>query len=466
MARCPAHDDKTPSLKIDDGDDGFAVTYCHAGCSDDEVWYAIKDLGLCTEKQAVNGRKPRKRAAAIAARVAPDGSEDRPYERRDSEALSMALFNLGYNVRLNLRSRRIEWREESEIAATDWTAINAPMLSDLREKIARQFFVRTKDGPKPLSWGRDTFMDALNALVFHRQVDPLVEWLHALPEWDGKLRLAGLLPMIFDVPFDHLTFWAGRYLVLGIIQRTLEPGCKLDEIPVLIGPQGIGKSALYRAILPPDMPGLFGDSLRWDATDKQMVEATLGCAIVEVSEMAGHRRAEIERIKAFVTRQDDGHVRLSYAVSTEPLPRRFILAATTNNQTDLPNDPSGNRRFVPIPATANKCGSVERFLDELRSQLWAEAMSFYRDGTRANLSRDLHAAQRDRAEQHRDRDDVLEDAIDRLTGDAPMTMAEIMDVLPESARGVSQHRLGKALRNAGWESKKTKTVRLWSRSPV
>ena len=394
----------------------------------------------------------------------PDGTHNNPFEDRDSLALSMALESLHLDVRFNLRSMRTEWKDHSDFEGPDWQAVNARVLANLRERIGRQFFYRTKEGPKPLRWGRDTFTDSLNALVRHREVDPLVEWLGSLPEWDGRERLGGLLWAVFDAPEDLLTVWASRYLVLGVIQRTLVPGAKLDEIPVLIGPQGIGKSALFRAILPPDIPELFGDGLRWDASDKAMVEAVLGRAIVEVSEMAGHRRAEIERIKSFVTRQNDGHVRLSYAVGTEPLPRRFILAATTNNQTDLPNDPSGNRRFVAIPTTVNKCGSVERFLDRNRAQLWAEGLANYREGFRANLDRDLHPAQRERAEVHRDRDDVLEDAIDRLTSDAPMTMQEIMDLLPETTRGVTQHRLGKALRNAGWESKKTKTVRLWSRS--
>ena len=52
------------------------------------------------------------------------------------------------------------------------------------------------------------------------------------------------------------------------------------------------------------------------------VESTLGKAIVEVSEMAGHRRAEIEAIKAFITRQDDGAVRLAYARETTRPPER------------------------------------------------------------------------------------------------------------------------------------------------
>ena len=394
----------------------------------------------------------------------PDGSMDNPFRRRDPETLSTALEALCLDVRFNLRSRRNEWRDlRGDLEEPEWRAVNVRSLASLRTRIERQFYIATKEGARPLTWGRDTFGETLNALLYHRESDPLIDWLEGLPPWDGAERLGGLIDVMFDVPLDHLTLWAGRYMILGVIQRTMDPGCKLDEFPVLIGPQGIGKSALPRAILPPELPELFGDGLRWDAPAKAMVEATLGRAIVEVSEMAGHRKAEIEGIKSFVTRQDDGQVRLSYAIGTEPLPRRFILVGTTNNETDLPNDPSGNRRFVAIPVAANKCGSIERFMDKWRLQLWAEGMANYADGFRANLPRDLHAAQRDRAELHRDRDDVLEDAIDRLTGDAPHTMTEIMDLLPESTRGVSQHRLGKALRNAGWESKRTMKGRFWSR---
>ena len=53
-------------------------------------------------------------------------------------------------------------------------------------------------------------------------------------------------------------------------------------------------------------------------------------------------------MKAFVSRQDDGHVRRPYARHTEPQPRRFVMCGTTNVLTDLPNDPAGNRRFVPV----------------------------------------------------------------------------------------------------------------------
>ena len=133
----------------------------------------------------------------------------------------------------------------------------------------------------------------------------------------------------------------------------------------------------------------------------------------------------------------------------------------------MPNDPSGNRRFVPVPATANRIGSVEGFLDRYRQQLWAEGLAEYRDGYRANLDRDLMPAQRERAELHRDRDDVLEDAVTDLHGDGPYPIATIMELIGEPARSASQHRVARALRNTGWTLKRAKRAgkveRLWSR---
>ncbi|MDE0379638.1 MAG: hypothetical protein OXI20_10395 [Rhodospirillales bacterium] len=350
--------------------------------------------------------------------------------------------------------------------------MTARELALTREKIAGlALYYGPKDKPERLAWGRDAFADTLNAYLRGEEVDPLEEWLYWLPPWDGTERIDVLLNMMFDVPLDMLSVWASRYLVLGVIQRTLEPGCKLDEIPVLIGPQGIGKSALLRSILPPEMPDLFDDSLKWDATGKEQVESVLGKAIVEVSEMAGRRRAEIEHIKAFITRQDDGNgVRLAYASGTEPHKRRFVIVATTNNETDLPNDPSGNRRFVAIPMTANKCGSVERFMDRYREQLWAECLELFNQGHRANLPREWHALQRSRAEEHRDRDDLLEDAIEALHSRGPLKLAEIMLMLGEAARDTTQHRIGRALRNAGWTLRRVKrggkNERLWVREAV
>ena len=189
-------------------------------------------------------------AAPVEINRHPDGSKDRPYWRKDSEALSFVLAAMALDVRYNLRSHRTEWQGLGLTDADTWEPINQRILANIREGIARQYYVKTKDGPRPLLWGRDSFEDTLNALLHHREVDPFEDWLSALPPWDRIERLSALLPILFDAPEDELSAWAGQYLFLGAVQRTYEPGCKLDEIPVLIGDQGIGKSAFARAALP------------------------------------------------------------------------------------------------------------------------------------------------------------------------------------------------------------------------
>ena len=391
----------------------------------------------------------------------PDGSKDRPFPCKDSETLSIVLTALFLDVRFNLRNRRTEWLGLGVLDQDEWVATSDRKLASLREQIAREFYVDTREGPKPLAWGREAFHDTLNALLHYRERDPFLDYLDGLPEWDGFARLEGTLCNMFKVAWSPLAEWASQFIFLGAVQRTYEPGCKLDEIPVLIGPQGIGKSALLREAVPPDIPDLHGDGLRWDAPIKEQVEAVLGRLIVEVGEMAGRRRADIEHVKSFVTRQDDGHVRLAYARSPESLPRRFILVATTNNESDLPNDPTGNRRFVPIVLRDGV--NVEAWMAEAREQLWAEALHLYGQGRRANLPRELFEAQRERAELHRDRDDLIEDAIANLPDGGPYRLAQIIKMLDEAARGLPQKRITRALRIGGWKDKRTNKKRLWTR---
>ena len=392
----------------------------------------------------------------------PDGSKEKPFHRKDSETLSLCLANMALDVRYNLRSHRMEWRGVRLTDPYTWSPVTDRSLANIREGIARQYFVQTKEGPRALYWRRDSFSDTLNALAFYREVDPFEEWLEAGPKWDGQERLPGLLTELFGAPDDALSTWAGRYLFVGGVQRTYEPGCKLDEIPVLIGEQGIGKSAFARAAVPPDMPEMFSDGIRWDMREREQVEATLGRVVCEISEMAGRSKAEIEHVKSFISRQDDGHVRLVWHRSTEHLPRRFVLIGTTNNPNDLPNDPSGNRRFVPVTLTHGS--AVEAYMDATREQLWAEAMiAYHREGQGAALPRWLHDMQRDRAEEHRDRDDLIEDAVAGLPGLGRFRLGEIVAQLGAAANGVTQFRIARALRNAGWVQIRTKSGRFWEK---
>ena len=254
------------------------------------------------------------------------------------------------------------------------------------------------------------------------------------------------MPDCLGVADGPLTRWAGAYLTLGAVQRTYEPGCQLREIPILIGSQGIGKSRLLRCLLPEAQPDWFSDSLCVSDPSKTRLEAILKRVIVELSELTGFRRAELESLKAFISRTDDGATRLAYRRDPETALRRCILVGSTNDAECLPNDPSGNTRFVPI-----QCGAgshVEPYLDARRVQLWAEGLALYNKGERANLPRDLMDLQAKHGERHRRKDAIIEDSVAALIGDGPFT---IKDICGKINTDPSNHRrVGDALRIAGW----------------
>ena len=90
-----------------------------------------------------------------------------------------------------------------------------------------------------------------NTLYLH-EVDPFVDYLEALPAWDGTERIDTWCATAFriDQDADNTAFakWAGIHIFLGTVKRALSPGYALDVTPVLMGSQGIGKSKQLAAL--------------------------------------------------------------------------------------------------------------------------------------------------------------------------------------------------------------------------
>ena len=308
------------------------------------------------------------------------GSKDRPFERRSAGTLEAVLGYLGVELRFNIRARRIEIREGELgfLEDAEWMPATDRRIADLFDNIEGNYWVATKNGTVRLRYGRELRADTINALTHRREVDPFIEWLEDLPEWDGHELLDTVLTRNFGAPDDALSRWASKAPLIGAIRRAYEPGAKLDEIPILIGPQGIGKSAYVRSLLPPEFPEWHGDAIDLSAPNKEKAEALQGRVIVELSELSGLRRAEIEGVKSFVTRLDDGQHRAAYARNPETALRRCVFVGTSNDNSPLPNDPSGNRRFVPVVLSSGIW--IEDIVDEVRELWWAEALARYHAG--------------------------------------------------------------------------------------
>jgi hypothetical protein len=143
--------------------------------------------------------------------------------------------------------------------------------------------------------------------------------------------------------FEYLRL-VGRFWLLGMVNRVMEPGCKFDYCPVLEGPGGLGKSTLVEALAGPEY---FSDTHFDVSRGKEGQEQVQGLWMYEIAELAGFGKAEIQLIKAFISAKVDRY-RQSYGRVVESFPRQCVLVGTTNERTYL-RDRTGNRRFWPIP---------------------------------------------------------------------------------------------------------------------
>jgi conserved hypothetical protein len=217
--------------------------------------------------------------------------------------------------------------------------------------------------------------NALLKASAERAFHPIKEYLEALPEWDGTKRLESLLIDYLGAEDNSYVRAVTRKTLTAAVARVFEPGVKFDTVLVLSGPQGIGKSMIFAKL----GSIWFSDSLTIsDMRDKTGAEKLQGFWIMEIGEMNGIKKVEVETVKSFASRQDD-KFRVAYGTVVENHPRQCIICGTSNSQHFL-RDVTGNRRFWPVQVTG-QCEKHPWDLDNATlDQVWAEALSLYNAG--------------------------------------------------------------------------------------
>lgn len=230
---------------------------------------------------------------------------------------------------------------------------------------------------------KELFQMALTTVANKRRFHPIEDYLAALPEWDGAERVEKLLVDYLGAENTIFNREAIRKVLLAAIARIYHPGIKFDYMLVLNGPQGIGKSTFFGKLF----KGFLSDSLTMlDMRDKTGSEKLQGYWALEVAEMAGMRKADIECVKSFISRQEDIY-RPAYGRVVEKHPRRCVIVGSTNSSTGFLRDITGNRRFWPVRCTGGKLKPWNLTDDEL-DQIWAEAMAAYNSGESLLLSQE------------------------------------------------------------------------------
>lgn len=260
-------------------------------------------------------------------------------------------------------------------------------------------------------WSPTKFKDALLAVVAAERIYHPIKNYFAGLTWDGVPRLDSLLIDYCGAEDTPYTRAVTRKTLCAAVARVYEPGRKFDSILVLSGPQGIGKSTFFAKL----GGAWYSDSLAIsDMKDKTAAEKLQGYWILELGELAGIKKVDVETVKSFVTRVDDKY-RQAYGMVVESHPRSCIIVGTTNSESGFLRDITGNRRFWPVQVSEH--GSHHPWDLEEIDQVWAEAIQAYKDGESLFLSGEVAQmayAKQQEAMESDDREGLVQDYLDRL----------------------------------------------------
>jgi predicted P-loop ATPase len=237
------------------------------------------------------------------------------------------------------------------------------------------------------------------------RIHPIRDYLNAL-SWDAVGRLDRWAITHLGTEDTPLNRAFGALWMISAVARVMDPGAKADHMLILEGPQGARKSTALKVLAGEEW---FTDELA-EIGSKDAAQQMRGVWVIEIAELDAIGRAEVSRIKAFLSRTIDRY-RPPYERYVIDVPRQCVFAGSVNPDTYL-RDETGNRRFWPL-----RCGTID--LDALRrdrDQLWAEAVVRFRNGAIWWLQDPELIAMADAAQAERMQADAWDSLIERWVG--------------------------------------------------
>lgn len=368
----------------------------------------------------------------------------------DNRKLNKAVNIFCQDVNLSNTFKYNEFSRNIEYAAPpcwDETILKNDNFSD-EDLIHIRFYLSNVHHFEP---SKDIIADACLIMAKRRRYHPIKNFIEK-EKWDQTPRLDEWLIKSMDCDDNIYIRQASSKFLIAAVNRVYHPGCKFDHMLILEGPQGIYKSTLVETLA----DEWFLDT-NFEHRDKDLIDSMRNALIIEISELSGMSKKDIDWMKSFLTRKVD-RVRLPYARRSEDFKRNNVFVGTYNpsgNNMYLRDD-TGNRRFWPVECRRN---ADIAYIREFRHQLWAEAFHRYKqkeqyyinDKDALEILRNIHG------------DRELESPTfykirDWLTGKNKVTMNEIInDGLKISIDGKSPRELlhisspvGQIMRKLGW----------------
>jgi predicted P-loop ATPase len=378
----------------------------------------------------------------------PDTHTDDAWQLNDKK---QKVANSQQNVRVALRKLGVTLRHDIfanrllvATAGRNEQILDDPALESLWLTIDERFHFRPS---------LDFFSLVLRDTARRNQFHPILNYLNG-QVWDRKRRLDDWLFKYGKAPkrdanYNKYVRKIARIVLIAAIRRLRQPGCKFDEIMVFVSEtQGTDKSTALSVLA--IKPEWFSDSIDLGAKDKEAIEQQQGKWIVEIPEMRGRRKNDVDRIKAFLSRTID-RARLAYGRLPMEVPRQCIYFGSANDVKFL-RDRSGNRRFWPIVNVKFDIPALKQDVN----QLWAEAAA-ERAGESIRLPEDMwDIAETVQSESLEEEPwvEVIATALENLDG--KIRAADIwliLDVAAAHRTPDADARMGAAMRELGWKRK-------------
>lgn len=256
---------------------------------------------------------------------------------------------------------------------------------------------------------RNNMYDALAIVGEQNKINDVRDYLRGL-KWDGIKRLDTLLSVYLGADDTPYTRAVMRKSLCAAVARAVVGGVKYDNMPIITGPQGIGKSTFLSVL----GKAWFSDSLT-SFEGKEAAELIQGTWINEVGELTAFTKQETSAIKQFLSKCYDIY-RAAYGRQTEKHPRRCVFFGTSNDSEFL-KDSTGNRRFWPIDVGVHP--AKKSIWDDLPGevdQVWAEAYAYWVLGEPLYLSKEVEELAFEQQESHRElsgKEGIIQDFLEK-----------------------------------------------------
>lgn len=233
------------------------------------------------------------------------------------------------------------------------------------------------DIERDLSLTSRTKVDSALMEVFDRnKYNPIIDYLNTV-EWDGKKRVEQLFIDLLDADDTELNRYMTKIWFVAAVKRIFEPGCKFDNMIVLQGEQGIGKSSICDLI---SLEYSNNVSLN-EVGNKDLINKLNRTWIAVIDELDSFNKKEMSNIKTFISNTKDT-ARLAFGKNAETYSRHCVFIGSTNDSTFLRDNTSMvERRFWVIKCNKTKRdGQIFNVLTtDYINQLWAETVSYYKE---------------------------------------------------------------------------------------